>query len=77
MNDTNKALRHSLYGVFFALKSALPPESARLASEVVKNYLNNPDLEPEERLIYEVIVDGCEPPAETKPPHLQLVVNNA
>jgi hypothetical protein len=75
MYDPNKSLRRALYGIYFALSSAMPPESAALADDIVKDYLDAPDLEQEERHIYSVIAGADEPLPEERP-HLKLVVNN-
>ena len=76
MNDTNKALRRALYGIYFAISSAMQPERAALADEIVRDYLDQPDLEQEERHVYSVIAEADGVPAP-RPPRLELVVNNA
>jgi hypothetical protein len=75
MNEA-KSLRRALYGIYFALSSAMPPESAALADDIVRDYLETPDLEQEERRIYSVIADADEPVPEERP-RLRLVVDNS
>jgi hypothetical protein len=53
----------------------MPPERAALADDIVRDYLDAPDLEQEERHVYSVIADADEPPPEERP-RLRLVVGN-
>jgi hypothetical protein len=66
------AFRHALYGVYFALTAAMPPESAEKAKEILRGFLQD-DLSPEERLIYETLVDDSEPREERPRPKLRVI----
>jgi hypothetical protein len=52
MTDFNatKSLRNAIYGVYYAITAALPPESAHVAHQILSGFLCEPDLAPEERL---------------------------
>jgi hypothetical protein len=67
----NQALRHALYGVYFALTAAMPPEATDKAKEILRGFLKD-DLLPEERAIYEILIDE-EPPQEQPRPKLRMI----
>jgi hypothetical protein len=70
--DSTKALRHSLYGIYHAIISTLPPESADAAKQFLRGFLQD-DLLPEERLVYETLVDDSKPREERPRPKLRVI----
>jgi hypothetical protein len=65
------AFRHSLYGIYIALTAAMPAESADKAKEILRGFLKD-DLLPEERAIYEILIDD-EPTQERPRPKLRVI----
>jgi hypothetical protein len=65
------AFRHALYGIYIALTAALPPEGVDKAKEILRGFLKD-DLLPEERLIYETLIDD-EPPQAHPRPKLRVI----
>ena len=75
--NTTKSLRHALYGVYYAFTAALPPESADKAKQVLRGFLSDPDLSPEERVVYETLTEDSEPRKERPRPQLRLITGGA
>jgi hypothetical protein len=71
MTDDPTALRYALYGIWHALTAAMPPEGVDKAKEVLRGFLKD-DLLPEERAIYEILIDD-EPPQERPRPKLRVI----
>jgi hypothetical protein len=65
------ALRNALYGIFLALTAAMPPESAEKTKDFLRGFLKD-DLLPEERAIYETLIDD-EPSQEQPRPKLRVI----
>ncbi len=59
-DDELAPIRHALYGVFIALTSALAPEKADLAFEILASFVDMPDTSPSEAQIYRSVVGAHE-----------------